>query len=271
MTAIRKLIDNNRRRIIPALLVLVVLTAVTLPLALGPAWAAPAASPDRVLTYNVNRLTWDGAVSIRPDGSAELTLFSANYPNVAASDGGRVIAPGTDGHNTVRLKNNVGGTIRYTAVLYAIKSNPALPVTPTLSGTYLADTTRYSLPAGVDKGSVLRAVSGSVRGFGLQDFDVDWLWDYSVGDVQDGADTDLGNAAARTLVTDDGELIPGELGAMDNIAVGLYIVVEDNNTYYYPKTGDTAPLALYAAVMTAAAVGAVCAAVACKKRRDNAQ
>lgn len=268
MTGIRKFIDNNRRRILPALLVLIALTAVTLPLAFSPVWAAPAAAPDRVLTYSVNRLTWDSAASIRPDGSAELTLFSANYPNVTSADGANVVAPGTDGHNTVRLKNNVGGTIQYTAVLYAIKSNAALPVTPTLSGSYLTDTTRYSLPAGVDKSSVIRAVSGSVRGFGLQDLDVDWLWKYYDTAAQDGADTDLGNAAAHALSTDSGELVPGML---DNITVGLYIVVEDNNTYYYPKTGDDAPLALYAALMTAAAVGAVSAVVVYKKRKNDAE
>ncbi len=268
MTGIKQFIDNNRRRILPALLVLVVLTAVTLPLAFSPAWAAPATAPDRVLTYSVNRLTWDSAASIRPDGSAVLPLFSANYPNVASNDGSNVVAPGTDGHNTVRLKNNVGGTIQYTAVLYAIKSNPAVPVTPALSGSYLTDTTRYSLPAGVDKSNVIRAVSGSVRGFGLQDLDIDWLWNYYVSDVQDGADTDLGNAAAHALSTDSGELVPG---VMDNITVGLYIVVEDNNTYYYPKTGDDAPLALYAALMTAAVISTVSAVVVYKKRKNNAE
>lgn len=268
MTGIRQLIDSNRRRIFPALLVLAVLTAVTLPLAFSPVWAAPATAPDRVLTYGINRLTWDSAASIRPDGSAELTLFSANYPNVASADGANVVAPGTNGHNTVRLKNNVGGTIRYTAVLYAIKSNAALPVTPALSGAYLTDTTRYSLPAGVDKGDVIRAVSGSVRGFGLQDLDVDWLWKYYDTAAQDGADTALGNAAAHTLSAGSGELIPGK---MDDIVVGLYIVVENNNTYYYPKTGDDAPLALYAALMTAAAVGAAGAIVVYKKRKNNAE
>ena len=143
-----------------------------------------------------------------------------------------------------------------------------MPVTPTLSGSYLTDTTRYSLPAGVDKGDVIRAVSGSVRGFGLQDLDVDWLWKYYDTAAQDGADTDLGNAAAHALSTDSGELVPGTL---DNITVGLYIVVEDNNTYYYPKTGDDAPLVLYAALMTAAAIGAVSAVVVYKKRKNNAE
>ena len=263
MTGIRKSIDNNRRRIIPALLVLVVLTAVTLPLALSPAWAAPAGVPDRVLSYGINRLTWDSAASIRPDGSAELSLFSANYPNVASSDGGKVIAPGTNGHNTIRLKNNSGGMIQYTAVLYAIKSSPAIPVTPTLSGAYLTDTTRYLLPAGVDSSNVLRAVSGSVSAFGLQDFDIDWLWNYYVGDAQDGVDTAIGNAAARAFDM--------EIGEIDNIVVGLYIVVEDNNTYYYPKTGDAAPVELYAGLMIVAAVGVVGTAAVYKKRRHNAQ
>lgn len=258
MTGIRKSIDNNRRRIIPALLVLVVLTAVTLPLALSPAWAAPAGVPDRVLSYGINRLTWDSAASIRPDGSAELSLFSANYPNVASSDGGKVIAPGTNGHNTIRLKNNSGGMIQYTAVLYAIKSSPAIPVTPTLSGAYLTDTTRYLLPAGVDSSNVLRAVSGSVRAFGLQDFDISWLWNYYAGDAQDRTDTALGNAAAHGPLT---------LGTADNITVGLYIVVEDNNIYYYPKTGDDTPIALYAGLMTAAAAGTAVTVIVYRKRK----
>lgn len=258
MTGIMRFTDNSRQWIIPVLLALIVLTAVTMPLALNPTWAAPGGVPDRVLTYSLNRLTWDSAASIRPDGSAELSLFSANYPNVVSSDGAKVVAPGTDGYNTVRLKNNIGGTIKFTAVLYAIKSNPALPVRTALSGTNLTDTTVYSLPIGVDRSNVIRAVSGSVRAFGLQDFDISWLWNYYAGDAQDRTDTALGNAAAHGPLT---------LGTADNITVGLYIVVEDNNTYYYPKTGDDTPIALYAGLMTAAAVGTAVTVIVYRKRK----
>lgn len=244
--------EKNRQRILPLLLTLAVLALLSLPLAVNPAWAAPGTSPDHVLTYNQNSLKWDRATGINADGTAELTLFDANYTNVEAVDGRKVVAPGTDGSNMIRLVNNVSGRIRYTAVLYSIKTDPRIPVQPSLSGTGMYDTASYQLPAGVTGAEVIRAVRGTVAGHGLQDFDINWLWNYEVTDAQDATDTELGNAAAAAMK----EQTDG-----DSVTVGFYIVVEDSNNYYVPKTGDESHIAMYLAFMLIAAAGAAVSVV----------
>ena len=244
--------EKNRQRILPLLLTLAVLALLSLPLAVNPAWAAPGTSPDHVLTYNQNSLKWDSATGINADGTAELTLFDAKYNNVEAVDGRRVVAPGTDGSNMIRLVNNVSGRIRYTAVLYSIKTDPRIPVQPSLGGTGMYDTASYQLPAGVTGAEVIRAVRGTVAGHGLQDFDINWLWNYEVTDAQDATDTELGNAAAAAMK----EQTDG-----DSVTVGFYIVVEDSNNYSVPKTGDDSHIAMYLAFMLIAAAGAAVSVV----------
>ena len=244
--------EKNRQRILPLLLTLAVLALLSLPLAVNPAWAAPGTSPDHVLTYNQNSLKWDSATGINADGTAELTLFDAKYNTVEAVDGRRVVAPGTDGSNMIRLVNNVSGRIRYTAVLYSIKTDPRIPMQPSLSGTGMYDTASYQLPAGVTGAEVIRAVRGTVAGHGLQDFDINWLWNYEVTDAQDVTDTELGNAAAAAMK---------EQTEGDSVTVGFYIVVEDSNNYYVPKTGDDSHIAMYLAFMLIAAAGAAVSVV----------
>ena len=244
--------EKNRQRILPLLLTLAVLALLSLPLAVNPAWAAPGTSPDHVLTYNQNSLKWDSATGINADGTAELTLFGANYNNVESADGSKVVAPGTDGSNMIRLVNNVSGRIRYTAVLYSIKTDPRIPVQPSLGGTGMYDTVSYQLPAGVTGAEVIRAVRGTVAGHGLQDFDINWLWNYEVTDAQNVTDTELGNAAAAAMK----EQTDG-----DSVTVGFYIVVEDSNNYYVPKTGDDSHIAMYLAFMLIAAAGAAVSVV----------
>lgn len=244
--------EKNRQRILPLLLTLAVLALLSLPLAVNPAWAAPGTSPDHVLTYNQNSLKWDSATGINADGTAELKLFDANYTNVESVDGRKVVAPGTDGSNMIRLVNNVSGRIRYTAVLYSIKTDPRIPVQPSLTGTGMYDTASYQLPAGVTGAEVIRAVRGTVAGHGLQDFDINWLWNYEVTDAQDVTDTELGNAAAAAMK---------EQTEGDSVTVGFYIVVEDSNNYYVPKTGDDSHIAMYLAFMLIAAAGAAVSVV----------
>ena len=156
------------------------------------------------------------------------------------------------GSNMIRLVNNVSGRIRYTAVLYSIKTDPRIPVQPSLGGTGMYDTASYQLPAGVTGAEVIRAVRGTVAGHGLQDFDINWLWNYEVTDAQDATDTELGNAAAAAMK----EQTDG-----DSVTVGFYIVVEDSNNYYVPKTGDDSHIAMYLAFMLIAAAGAAVSVV----------
>ena len=232
--------ERTIRWMLPVMLILFILEIVTFPLVLGYTYSDRSETPNHVLSYTQGKLRWDSATGINADGSAVLDLFDYIYPDgtesdVEASDGDNVVAPGTEGFNIVRLKNNVSGSIKYTAVLYRIRSSEELPVEASLSGTGFSDTASYPLPAGVSRHQVLRAVSGTLAGRAAQDFDVSWLWEFYVSDAQDVTDTVLGN-----------KLEP------DEVTVGLYIVVEDENSYAVPtspKTGDDSFIGLYSALM----------------------
>lgn len=259
-------VHTRRGRLLMLLLALMALVALTLPRALGLTWASPE-EPDHQLTYRQWDLKWDKNTGIDPDGTARLTLFKAHYDNVDSA-AGKVFAPGTAGHNTVRLKNTVWGPIQYTAVLYRISAESTVPVAPGLSSVdsktgqdILKDTTKYTLPESIKDAKVIRAVSGQVAGNSQVDLDVDWLWQYYVDAAQDAADTAHGNQEN-----------------LENVTLGLYIVVEDNNSYggnHYeeviaPRTGDGFALNLYLVVMIAALAGiAAVAAVFWRQRKHR--
>lgn len=233
---------TNRLEVV---LTLLLIQLILLPAALGVTYASTGNRPEHILTYTTGRLTWDSATETDGQGAARLELFRRSYDNVDAADGQNVIAPGTAGETLVRLKNNTGHTVRYTAVLYEKKTSAALPVTSALTGEAFADTTSYVLPDGVDKGQVVRAVSGTVGGNQRQDFSILWSWLFEVSAEQDAADTALGNAA-----TDRGEL-------------GFYLTVTDQSSSGgtvidpaapAPKTGDEFSPVWYALALGAAAL-----------------
>lgn len=216
------------------MLILFILFAATFPFVAGLTYSGRSESPDHILTYTKNKLTWDSGTTVDSKGVGELSMFEAKYDNVKADNGDNVVAPGTDGYDIVRLKNSVSGTITYTAVLYNVKSDESLAVSASLSGSGFTDTASYPLPEGVDSSDVVRAVKGTLGGGQVQDFDIDWLWKYTEGASQDKADTAFGNNAAA--------------GDAEDVTVGIYIVVEDNNSYVKPtapKTGDDAFTNLY--------------------------
>ncbi len=229
------ILQRANRWLLPMLLILFILQVVMLPWAVDFTWADRSESPGHVLTYTKNKLTWDSATGIRPDGTAELNLFDTAYDGtVQSANGNNVVAPGTDNELYVRLKNNVSGTITYTAVLYEI-DDADIPVDAALTGTGFTDTSSYPLPDGVSASQVLREVTGTVKGGQIQDFDLDWLWEYYISDSQDAVDTMLGNRQSP-----------------DELTVGLYIVVEDENSYVtpdIPKTGDESSIGLYIGLM----------------------
>lgn len=216
--------------------------ALCLPL---PALAAEGDSPDHVLTYTTGSLTWDDQTEVRPDGTARMGLFSETHQNVASSNGERVLAPGTASASTTRLENESTGSIRYIAVMYRIKDEPALPVEPELSGSGFEETDDYPLPGGIEEGQVVRAVTGTVEAGGVQDFGIAWSWSYFEDGNRDVVDTRLGDTAAY-------------LDA-DEVTAGLYIVVEDDSSgttesYIYPSlpnTGDDAAVTVGALLATA--------------------
>lgn len=232
------IIKKINRWLLPAVLILFILQVITLPYVLGITYSGRSESPDHILTYTQGKLTWDKSTGIGENGVAEMDLFDAVYDNVTSENGENVVAPGTEGFNIIRLKNDISNPISYTAVLYQIKSSELLPVEAGLSGEGFADTITYSLPEGVKPEQVIRAVEGTLNGEEIQDFDINWLWTYFEDETQDEIDTLLGDKAAYSDA--------------DRVTVGIYIVVEDNNSYITPeppKTGDNTKIGMYLALM----------------------
>lgn len=243
-----RILTRTRSWLLPAVLILFLLEVILLPFAVEQTYAGRSESPNHLLTYTTGSLTWDSQTGIGADGVAILDLFDAAYQNVQTGNGDNLVAPGTEKTSIVRLKNDAEGTIRYTALLYRIKEEDALPVAPQLSGTGFSDTDHYPLPQGVSREQVVRAVTGTLAGGTLQDFDVTWSWNYYDSDARDLVDTALGDKAA--------------FAQADEVTAGLYIVVEEEgsdptdssgSTSYIvpqvPQTGDDSPLTLYLVLM----------------------
>lgn len=248
-------LSKQRSWLLPTVLILFILEVITFPFVLGFTLADRSETPERVLTYTQGKLTWDSAANIDANGVAQLSLFDSIYQNVNAGSGDKVVAPGTDGISIVRLKNSVSGAIGYTAVLYRIRSTDLLPVEVSLSGDGFADTDTYILPQGVKDEDVIRAVSGTVGGDMIQDFDIDWSWKFYGSEQQDIIDTWLGDKAAD--------------GGADNVTVGLYVVVEDDNQYIIPSPPQTGDLGIGIYVGLMCVSGVVLILLLLDKRRAH--
>lgn len=221
--------------LLPAVLILFILEVLTLPLVLEVTYAGREDGPDHILTYTTGSLLWDSATGIDEYGVARLDLFHAVYDETVDGNGENVVAPGTAGLNILRLKNEADNPITYTAVLYCIKTNEDLPVEVALQGQNFADTDSYSLPYEVERAHVLRAVTGTLLADRIQDFDISWLWQFETDEEQDRIDTILGNK-----------------DELDNITVGVYIVVEDEGQIVPPGppiTGDNSHVTMYLTLM----------------------
>lgn len=225
----RQFIQKVNPWLLPTVLILFILQVITLPFVAAFTYAGRSDSPEHILTYKVGSLQWDSATNIDKNGVAELSLFRAEYDNVESEDGEKVIAPGTQGHNLVRLKNSVSGPVNYYAVLYSIESNPDLPVQVSMSANRaLPIGKNYApIPYGVQSDQVLQCFKGVLNEDRIQDFDIYWDWAFYDDELQDEIDTMLGDAEE------------------EDITVGLYIVVEDNNEYIIPKTGDDSRFGMY--------------------------
>ena len=231
----KRIWEKRNQWLLPMVLVLFILEVITLPFVMGITYSGRSEAPDHVLTYTKGKLTWDSATGISANGAAELDLFDAVYPNVESADGENVVAPGTEGSSIVRLKNSVKGSVKYTAVLYRIRTSENLPVEAGLGMEGHTPAESYGLPQDVEESQVIKAVKGSIRGGEIKDFDISWLWDYYESAEQDRLDTLLG--------------IEPEA---DRVTVGLYIVVEDNNSYTnptLPQTGDDSRIGMYLTLM----------------------
>lgn len=220
--------------LLPAVLILFILEVLLLPFVVELTYAGRGDGPDHILTYTTNSLVWDSATGIDEHGVAQLDLFDTMYDGTVDGNGDKVVAPGTEGYNIVRLKNECDRTVTFTAVLYRIRTNDALPVETELVGEY-TDTDVYQLPTQVEEAHVIRAVTGELPADQIQDFDISWIWEYSSSQEQDRIDTILGSAEEA-----------------DQVTVGLYIVVEDEGGTVNPEppiTGDSSRVAMYLTLM----------------------
>ncbi len=255
MNAFRQRLD---RWLLPTVMILFILQLALLPLAADFTYAGHSETPDHVLTYSKGQLSWDPSVNVRPDGTAEMELFFAEYGDtVISGNGDDIAAPGTGEDYFLRLRNTVSGPVTYTAVLFQLADRPSLPINAKLTGENFTDTETYPLPQGVERENVLRAVTGTVTGLQLQDLLVDWAWDFYVSDEQDIADTDLGNGSVPESVT-----------------VGLYIVVDDGNSYLEPDppyTGVESHFGMYIALMLISLVVLILLLIDRRRKEDESE
>lgn len=96
--------EKLREWMFPAMLILFILQVMLLPVMIGLTYAVPAERPEHILTYRTGLLVWDKAVSVRPDGSAELSFFETLYKNVNADNAEKVLTPGTEKDSVIGLK-----------------------------------------------------------------------------------------------------------------------------------------------------------------------
>lgn len=209
------------------------------------------ANSEHTLTYTKGKLVWTDA-TVDQNGVAVFDLFSDTYTNVHSHNTDQVIAPGTNGEVTVHLHNGVEGKVSYTAVLYYKTVNENLPVETRLNvGDKAEDTGSFDLPEAVSVDQIIRAVTGTVKGKGTQDLIINWDWPI---DKDSELDTDLGNEQVQ-----------------NEYLVGLYIVVEDGNTYTTPggspQTGGGSTALITGMLSTICIVGALI--LLYKIRRDN--
>ena len=231
----QKIYEKVNRWLLPIFVILFAVGMVTFSFAARYAYAGGSEAPGHVLTYTRAKLQWDSATGIDSNGAAVLKLFGSKKPGVAA---GNVVAPGTSGGSIIRLNNNTTGEVDYTAVFYQINSSEKLPVKSELSGENLEDTDAYLLPKDVSEDQVVRAVSGTLGGKKLQDFDISWSWDFHENEHQDIDDTLMG--------------IRGE-----TVTLGLYIIVEDDNAqldYVTPQTGDNGNIYMHTTLLLVSSI-----------------
>ena len=215
-------VKKHNRWLLPTLLILFILVIITLPLMMFLTYAGRAESPSHLITFANEKLTWDENTVVHDDGVAELSFFSQYYQNVNSENEDNVFAPGTDQLTTIRLLNNSSDTIKYTAVAYMIKECETLPLYGRMDAPGSSSTNSYPLPEGVTEADVLNAVTGTVDGKNIKDFDISWYWVFESGEEiepgiyeSDPNDTYLGNKAAWDVA--------------DDAIIGFYIVVEGDN------------------------------------------
>lgn len=247
----KRVFAQYKNWLLPAVLILFILQAVTFPFALGQSWAGRSETPDHLLTFNMRgRLVWDSETVVDDNGVAQLNLFDSKYGDpvtVGSADGSKLAAPGTGKQTMIRLYNKFVNPIIFKVVLYQYQDNIPEEINmqdklhtrllDAIDGPGFADDTKPVLPEGVTEDQVIRAVTGKISVKKYQDFDISWLWDFEA-EGKDGEDTLLGSLAAE--------------GKDPNVTLGVYIVVQMDTSggggggsgdiikpESSPKTGDS--------------------------------
>ncbi|MBE5762330.1 MAG: sortase B protein-sorting domain-containing protein [Clostridiales bacterium] len=214
---------QKKMRRMPIIIIVLVLILLTGAIAPAATFSQEQKEPTvHLLRYRPISLEWDSAEKVNEEGVAELDLFDAEYENVKSEDGRNVIAPGTEGTSTIRLENQAEGGIVYHVFMYMMKTDPELPVKARLDFENMVQLDErlhmpYNLPKGVKKEDIIDMKGMYLDGKESADINVKWNWDYFESDEQDEKDTQFGTKAAQ--------LEP------DEVVVGVYIVVYDDNEY----------------------------------------
>ena len=219
-------LTKKKNGLLPAVLLLFFLEVILFPFAIQTTYADKNSSSHHVLTYTTGKLVWDSNTHVdTATGAAKLSLFDSTYQSVQSENGEKLVAPGTEGTNSVQLKNDADSAVQYIAVMYRIKEESNLPVEASLTDdAAFTAATNYPLPDGVAQEQVVSAVTGTVNAHQAQNFEVKWQWAFYTSDEQDIVDTQLGNKAAT--------------GTADDVTVGLYIVVEEEDSTGPDDTTD---------------------------------
>lgn len=202
--------------LIPVVFILFILELATFPFVVSITDIASDTTPDRLLTFHADKLTWDSGAGIGDNGEAALSLFDAYYEGVQSGNGDDVIAPGTAGRTVLRLANASKEKIRFTVVVYQIKSSDKLPIVTTLEGAGLTTSDEFVLPPNVQEDQLIRCAQGVMNPNDEQDFTIRWNWRFEGDQESDKLDTLLGNAAANGNHEDD-------------VVIGFSLYIHDGN------------------------------------------
>ena len=182
--------------------------------------------------------------------SKTMDLFSSAYVNssgqtvVAASNGQKVVAPGTQGSYAFAVRNSGGAQARYKVWAEATQndSNMAVPLELTLSNG--------------NRGSDSLSDAGELAPGSMAVYRIGWEWPFEVGSELDARDTALGQSAAAHKVAysvtvhmqaeaDDAAVAAGDMAA----------------------TGDNTPIAMFVALIGAALAALVAVAFVLRRRQ----
>lgn len=215
--------------LIPVVFILFILELATFPFVVSITDIASDARADRLLTFHADKLTWDSGDGIGENGEAMLSLFDAYYDSVQSGNGDDVIAPGTAGRTTLRLANASDEKIRFTVVVYQIKSSENLPIVTTLEGAALTTADEFVIPPNVQEDQLIRCAQGTLEPDQEQDFTIRWNWRFEGDEKGNDLDTLLGNAAAN-----------GD----DDVLIGFNLYIHDGNGLVFAGVPMIHPIGL---------------------------